>query len=200
MNGTLPSGEVFSTGIHAQSALDIAEVSATWVSAITALWTGTGSAGINDLYTPETILTTSVVTELDPLTDKAVDQIETALSIPGGATGTPLPQEVAVVITTRTAQPGPSGRGRLFMPPPASSTVSQEGRLTSGNQLTYVGGFTVMFQAMASATHDPILHSKGRADRLITRFDVGDVFDAMRSRRDKLIESRTTSAPIVRAA
>lgn len=200
MNGTLPSGEIFSTGIHVQSGLSIAQVSSTWSSACVALWSQTGSAGVSGIYTTEVILTSTVVAELDPITDKAVDQIEVAHSIAGVAATTPLPQEVAVVATLRTAQPGPSGRGRMFMPPPEAGTVTNQGRLNPTAQATFVGAITVLLQAMATATHDPILHSKGRPDRLITRLDVGDVFDAMRSRRDKLIEARITSSPIVRSA
>jgi hypothetical protein len=170
---------------------------ATFLSAATALWTQTGSAGIADLYDPSVSVTSLVVDQLDPATDKTIDQRTAPLVHPGIGTGGTLPTEVAVVATLRTALPGPAGRGRMFMPCPALSTVANStGRLNTTAQATFVGALTVFLQAMKTATHSPCLHTKGQADRLITRVDVGDVFDVMTSRRDKLIEARITGGPL----
>jgi hypothetical protein len=197
MNGGLPSGEVWSSGFHVQTAADIAAVATSFSSAVTALWTGTGSAGVGGVYSTTVTVTSLDVFQLDPVTDKAIAKDERPVTLAGQGPGDALPQEVAVCVTLRTRTPGPSGRGRMFMPPPLVTTVTPEGRLSPSPQASFAAGIALMLQAMATATHTPVLHTKGGIDRLISGVDCGDVFDAMRRRRDALIEARISGPPIV---
>lgn len=196
MAGALPSGEVWSTGVHGASNLDIDAVKTAWQSAVTALWAGTGSSGIHDLYSTTVTCNRITVYTIDGTTGKASDAREAALTSGGGSPEIALPQEVAVCLTLRTGKPGPKNRGRMFFPPMIVSAVQASGRLGSVQAATLVGGMTVALQSLATAQVAPILFTHGQANRNITFVDCGDVFDAQRRRRDKLVEARVQGGAI----
>jgi hypothetical protein len=200
MNGDLPSSEVWSTGLHVQTAITIDAVATAWTSAVTALWTGSGSAGIFDVYPTVVAVRSLDVFQLDPASDVAVAKVEVPVTLPGGSGANTLPQEVAVCATLRSNTPGPRGRGRMFFPPPTVTEVTPTGRLNTVAQQSLAIGIALMLQAMEDVTATPVLHTKGGIDRLITRVDVGDVFDAQRRRRDALIEARYAGPALTRAA
>jgi hypothetical protein len=196
MSGALPSGERFTTGFHIDSELDIDDVHNLFKTNADLLWTGTGSAGINGMYAATVIAQLYETFRLETATGKATDKRESPVNHPGGDPGMSLPQEVAVVVTLRTQLAGASGHGRMFFPSPSTNVLTAEARLSSSGQQTFAIGVTSMFSAMADGLAQPVLYTKGRANRIISRVDVGDVFDAMRRRRDKLVEARYTGPAI----
>lgn len=107
--------------------------------------------------------------------------------------GTPLPPQVAVAVTVRTALAGRSDRGRFYLPPPVTVEVGSTGRLGGSTALTIVTAIGTAVDTAMAALSDGALVVYSRVHHDYTeavRLEVGDVFDTQRRRRDKLVEAR----------
>lgn len=194
--GTLPDGESFTFGIHSEKAAgNIAAAHSAWAAAVDDLWNGTATPAdsIKQLY-PSSIHVDEVVsTELDPITGHNVLQERTGVSLVGTGSGSALPQEVAVCVSLRTSLPTRAGRGRFFLPSPILTTVSAS-RLASTPQGQILAAAALMLGDMNTATYTVvILHRSTMTTDEVVSVDVGDVFDSMRTRRDKLREVRVST-------
>jgi len=195
--GTLPDGETFTFGVHSEKAAgNIAAAHSAWASAVDDLWNGTATPAdsIKQLY-PSTITVDELVTtELDPITGKNLLQERSGVSLAGTGSGGALPQEVAVCVSLRTNLPTRAGRGRFFLPSPIL-TVCIGSRLGSTAQGQILAAAALMLGDMVTSTYPVvILHRSTMTSDLVVSVDVGDVFDSMRTRRDKLREVRVSQA------
>lgn len=194
MSGALPGGEQWNSGYHVTGTDGIATLITDAVAGAAILWSGDGgpTPGIASHYTSTTGLSSVVAYHLDESDGKAIERGEGIPSHVGGGSGSPLPQEVAVCISLRTLVPGPRGRGRAYMPAPIVGDVLATGRFDSLACGDFATSYAAMLQYMASQGWTACLFTPGQASRDITSVDVGDVFDAQRRRRDKLVEVRTS--------
>jgi hypothetical protein len=194
--GNLPSGETWTTGVHASGTGSLSAFLTAAGNFVDTLWNGDGGSAtglITDV--PAGVGATSlVVYQLDDSTGKATARAEASLTLAGSDTGSPLPQEVAVVASLRTATPGPSGRGRMYLPPLGVNKCTTVGRVDAAAQANLAASVAAALGELNSGGFDPILFTPNTADRVITSVDVGDVFDAQRRRRDKLVETRISVA------
>lgn len=194
MAGQLPSAEVWSCGLHVSSAGNIDSAMDSWALYTNYLW-NTRVAFTKHFATTVT-LASQTVYELDQASGKAVDKRERVAAGAGTSANLCLPQEVAEVVSLRTAAPGPAGRGRMFLPPVTVAAVTNQARIDPAVTQDLRAEVYELLSQLGSTAHAPILYSKGRANRPITQVEVGDVFDAMRSRRDSLKEILATGDPL----
>ncbi len=194
-SGALPDGETYTFGIHTSRAASTVEAAeAAWASAIADLWLGSAppADAIGHLYPAAVTLVETVTTELDPVTGKNVAQVQSAHSLAGTGAGGALPQEVAVCVSLRTALPTRAGRGRFFLPSPILTTCVAS-RLDPDAQDSILNAAALMLGDMITSLFVPVIyHRTTKTSTVVTRVDVGDVFDSMRTRRDKLREVRVT--------
>jgi hypothetical protein len=127
---------------------------------------------------------------------RATGKRETDVTRIGLGVTASLPQEVAEVASLRTAGVGPAYRGRMYLPPVLATAVLTTGRLDSLAAGDLSSSVAAALGESLGLLFTPVLASIGRADRPITSVDVGDVFDAQRRRRDKLLELRISN-PVV---
>ncbi len=192
--GNLPAGDVFAHGFHGTTVdgETSTNVLATAVAGLTALMSGAGGMQAN--YAPGTIYAEVLVEQINQGSGAVEQSRSQAVSRPGtGSSATPLPGNVALAVTHRTAQAGRSGRGRQFLPAPATSTLSTVGELSTTAQSSISTAIANMFAAVKGATHNiiPVVYStKLRVFYTITQYDVGSIFDTQERRRNKLTESR----------
>lgn len=198
--GHLPSGEVFNTGYHLSGvgSIDAAHAAAqNWIASV---WLGnSGGRDIRADYSTTTVFDDLTTYELAPGTLRVIDKREIALTHPGTGLTNPLPQEVAIAVSFLTEAPGPAGRGRMFWPAPTVDLVTADGRLDQLMATGLSNNISTAFDTIGFQGWIPVLASVGRADRAITRVNVGDVFDAQRRRRDALVEVRSGNNPITSA-
>ncbi len=190
-------GEQFVFTMHVSQAVVVAsDVLSPWQDAVTAMWgTGTGTtAGLAQLYALDFGIDQVIVDELDPVTGKNVRQAQVGLSLAGESADEPLPPQNAVVVSLRTALPTRAGRGRFYLPGPVVTTLVG-GRLTAGIVTTVVNAAADLIGTMndSGATVE-IYHRTSKTGTAVTSFDVGDVLDTQRRRRDKLVEARHSLA------
>lgn len=187
-NGSFP-GESWTCTFHTEGAADLTDAQTAWVAAWTALWSGSDAPtdNIDQLIATDVSVDTVVTSALDPVTYHQVSRAETALSLPGTSMGESLPPQCAAGITWESALATKSGRGRMYLPVYASSSVAA-GRLATANVTITLNAGKNLFQTMSFAGLTPVIFNRTTHVRTaINQIRVGDVFNTQRKRRDKLL-------------
>ena len=189
--GILP-GEIFNFGLHVTGAAgSVAAAQAAWSAALTSAWTDAVD-GWNVLFSASTEIVVSRASELDPLTGKQIDAAEGVLALVGTNAAQTLPNEVAAAVTTRCASIQRKNRGRFFLPPLAVNEITA-GRYTNVAIARMANAAAILVNSLQAAAFNPVVyHHTDKTTTLITSVDVGDVPDAQRRRRDKLVEVRVS--------
>lgn len=115
-------------------------------------------------------------------------------SRPTGVVGAKsLPYEVSCAVTLQTNARGPSGRGRLYLPPFATTLVQGGGGKFSDVDLNAIGdALGSFFEAHAAAEgHFPVVVSRRKIQlHEVTSVELGHVPDSQRRRRRSVPEAR----------
>jgi len=113
LNWALTDGRVGHNVLHAQYT-GAPALSQTMANAIlTGLTTGATGIAFMALIAPTVTLTS--VSLLDMRSTTGVEIPSSSAAVPGTSAGTAIPDEMAIVITLRTANRGRSGRGRVYL-------------------------------------------------------------------------------------
>ncbi len=131
---------------------------------------------------------------------KATEQAEALFpATTKGSQNTALPPQTALVVTTLTARPGRSGRGRFYLGGLSTAGLTAGGRhsVNSANAIALaMAQFYVAIrdQPNVGDAYRPVVVSPTPGDSFkIKSVAVGDVYDTMRSRRNKLVEAKSPS-------
>lgn len=193
--GSTAAGETWMFSWWADSARSIATAQAEAVQWITTLWNGASAGnGYQDHINAGVVCTAVTTVEVTMATGLQQARVDGAVNLPGVATGNPLPADVALVVSLRTATANRQGRGRFYLPQPAVSQVTLTGRVL-GDLITDLGSsLTAAWAGYNTATDRPVVYSRtSHLTRQITTFDIGDLFDTQRRREANLIQARTSS-------
>lgn len=191
--GNMPGGDIFMHGVHLSTddGVLISAVMARAIAAHTALLTT--ASGMQASFTTTTQWLGIIVEQIAVGDGSVIQTLVQSVSRAGTNVNPPLPGECAICVTFRTAEISRSGRGRWYLPCPANNTLTSTGRLITGNVTAIVTSMSAFFTALQSglAGGNAVVYSKKEAAvNAIVSFDVGDVIDAQRRRRNKLVESR----------
>ncbi len=184
--------EEWSLTLHTQKAGGtLSAAAAAWAASAAVLWNGTGASdSIGQYCKSTTTLTVASTAELDPLTGRQLGRVETALALAGSGTGETLPPQVSVVASLRTALATRAGRGRCYLPPFTTASITA-GRLATATRAVVAPAVQKWLQSLITATYIPcVYHRTAKTHDNIVTIDIGDVCDTQRRRRNKLIESR----------
>lgn len=114
-------------------------------------------------------------------------------AIPTGVGTASLPYEVACAVSLQTAHRGPSGRGRIYLPPFASTRMSTGGLFDTtwtADQCLHLGDYINLVKGATNLV--PLVVSKRRKIlNEVTALAVGRVPDSQRRRRRSQDEART---------
>ena len=126
---------------------------------------------------------------------------------PTSGSGPANPPEVAVVVSTRTATPGASGRGRSYLPCMGSTMAPANGGIDPAFTSLILGAYSTLLNAIASHNFDsdlgdgsiyqlyPSLASfKNGTNHPLTMIQVDSRFDVQRRRENKLASTRISAA------
>lgn len=188
---TLPSGELadfgfFGIGVDLASA--VGAVDAWYVSLA-------GDTAFKGIYDSATTFGTGKVSEINEATGAVITSMAAGTAFSGTGIDSPLPPQVAVCVSVNTAIISARTRGRFYLPAPMVNQVTAAGRLSSGCQTAILEAMSAAFVIMNTNTLTLGVYSRtGRNIEPTTTIDVGDVYDTVRTRRDKLVELRV-SAP-----
>jgi len=189
MSGTTP-GEEWTCRVYTTGAGTLASAQTAWSAAVSAFWTGE----LDALVTADVSVVEVSTASIDPATGKQISRLIDDVSLPGVATGEMLPFQCASCVSWRTALATRGGRGRIYLPPLAVSTLDT-GRLSSAAVTAIVAAVGELTGSLDGDGLALTLFSGTTfAQTPITGGDVGDVIDTQRRRRNKLIEARTSFA------
>lgn len=190
--GALPAGDVFNFGFWVNSPSTVDAVNSNALDWASDFWGNAPTGPYAALCNAGTILETVTTYLIDPATGRATAIASRNIGVAGGAVANPLPQQCSVVCTLRTANPSRSGRGRMFLPAPASGVLSPTGELAVADQSIIVSALSTAFSAtMLANGHTPVIWSrKLRLATNITQLGVGTIFDTQTRRTNKLTQDR----------
>jgi len=160
-----------------------------------ALWAGaTAGNGLEDHVTAEVGVDSVTTVTVDVLTGLQEFRLDTAQSIDGVAAGSALPADVALVVSLRSAVSNKFGRGRFYLPQPAASQVTTNGRVLADFITDLGASLEAAWTAYNTATDIPVVYSRAqRVTRPIATFNIGDLYDTQRGRESSQVEARTTT-------
>lgn len=188
LRGVMPNGEPLNTGWQFDKGVSTAtpQALAEAIKAGTETAWGVGSRA--NRWSLDFSWLGVAVHEYDVATGDLLGVGETNLDGAGTSSTNPLPAQVAVVASFRTATPGPRGRGRMYLGGFTIGAVSATGTIVDA-AVEDISDFVVdvVRQTLAlDATMVPVVWS--RRHKLIfpvTVVGIGTSFDVMRSRANR---------------
>lgn len=199
MSGGLPGGEIWEAGfaLTTDDASDFSMATAiSWANAWMGAW-GSIPAGLMAYYGPAVTWNPMKVEELDATTGQVVSR--TFGSVGATSTGSgavaSFPNHVATVVSLAGFGAGPSRRGRFYLPAPLTTAGSPSGKMLIAyrNAVSNAVGNAFTNASSIAGAHFRLGFRHGATDYQPARYaTVGDVFDNMRTRRNKLVEARST--------
>lgn len=187
-SGTVP-GESWSFTLWSNGNISLQAAQTAWTNATAALF----STAVLALMSIDTNNTEVATAEVDVATGLQSQRVAAAVARAGTAAASSLPFQVTAAVSLRTAFATRRGRGRFYLPPFATTAVANA-RVSGSAVATLVTAVGNMFDALQAASLTPVVYSRtSRAALTITSFDIGNVFDTQRRRRNKLIEQRTSA-------
>jgi len=187
--GTFP-GEEWTFTLHTTGSGSLAAAQTSWEAATGALWTGS----LDGIVATDIAMTEVTTASLDEAGGGQLSRLSDAVTRPGVSTEESLPAQCAVAVSTRSSLATRGGRGRFYLPP-VDTTVMDAGRLSAVAQALIVASAELMFSTLDGSGLSPVLLNRTTMVQTpITAFDVGDVIDTQRRRRNKLIEARVSGA------
>lgn len=188
--GTLSTGEQFIFGwwMDSNEAIDGAHtISQDWIDTF---WTGGYDAFVSTSVEVTQVRTREVTTG----TGGQVRLRETSVSHPGVEAGDSMSPHTCIVVSLRTDLANRSGRGRFYLPQPAEITNTAEGRISSGTVSGIISALNAAWSGTSSLA-TPVVYSRTNSStQNVVTFNVGDVYDSQRRRRNELTEARTSGS------
>lgn len=180
-------GESFSFSVFTIGSGTIDSALSTWDTAINDAWTGNW----NTLITADVAINELVVASIATASGTQLLRRQTAASYAGEASGEMLPFQTATCISWQADLATRAGRGRIYLPPLAASTLDA-GRVSSATITTLVTGANALWSGLNAGGLELVLYSRTAfTTNTVTGGSVGNVFDTQRRRRNKLIEVRS---------
>jgi hypothetical protein len=113
----------------------------------------------------------------------------------GGDSGNVMPLQDSIVASHQGYQNGPRGRGRMYLPPSGTASVSG-GRVSTGAQSDILAGHVALLQALegtfGTVGVKPVVTGKPFTDySVIQSVSVDNVYDTQKRRRNRLSSTRS---------
>lgn len=156
LSGVFLSGRTWSFGESFTSSAVLATVETDWKNSVSAGWTD-ATHGLQTLYPTTTIGEECRTYQLSVVAGTpgkviAVGEASDGVSLPGTSANDGLPDQNAVLVSFRGANPGPNNRGRAYLPAVDETIVT--GDVLGSTQATRVTtAMTAVRTAMAAAGH-----------------------------------------------
>lgn len=159
------------------------------------LWAGaTAGNGLEDHVTAQVGNDSVTTVTVDVLTGLQSARVDTAQAIVGVAAGNALPADVALVVSCRTGLANRRGRGRFYLPQPAASQLTVNGRVLADFITDVSASLQAAWDTYNTATDIPVVYSRtGKFTTPMTSFDIGNLYDTQRGRESSQVEARTST-------
>jgi hypothetical protein len=194
--GKCAAGDQFTYSWWANSTRSLAAAQTAAWDWNAALWLGAVAGnGLRDHLPVDVAMQNVTTVIIEQATGKQLARADTAQLVGGVVLDNALPADVALCVSLRSNLPQRAGRGRFYLPQPAATQTTSEGRVAPDFVADVVASLTAAWAAYNTASDRPVIY--GRTSRLlqgIVNFNVGDLFDTQRRRENKVSEARTVAA------
>lgn len=193
-SGVLPAGDIFNFGWHSDTGISLAASHANAVGWANDFWSSL--SGYNTLVVPGTVLNKVTTYQLDPLLPFKTDAVAaTDITATGSAPTPSLPQDCAIVVSLRSANPARAGRGRMYLPAVAANSLSADGELDNTAVVTAISALATAWAGSRAGGDNPVVFSRTTGlTQAITQFGIGTVIDRQSRRVNKVSTVRTFNA------
>lgn len=192
VGGHQDAGDQWTSAVHFEGALTLAAAATAWethlqvaIDALAVYWATTTHVDGGSMYT------------LDGTTGRATGVLFIDVGTDGTAAGAQLPPRDAIVVGTRTALPGPGGRGRMFWPAPATDSLTDTGLVATIVKNDFSAFIATLLGAMATDGLTPVLVGPvigGLITTPIIGTSVAQVLGSQRRRTNKIAPSYSRTA------
>jgi len=191
--GTLQGAYSWSFSWKSVSTATESAAETAWASSVAAMFANVPFAS---MFSTGVVLTATSTSTMDSNWHQTT-KTSTTHSNAGTATQA-LPHHVCVVVTWLTNLANKSGRGRWYLPAPASASLATAGwTLSATAQNDIVGGVNAFLGSVVATLNPVILHRRGNRSGTIGALTttpiiagkVGDAYDTQRRRADKRPET-----------
>jgi hypothetical protein len=161
VHGLQPAGGQWSFRQYYTSGGSVAAVEADWLAQIDSWWLN-GSHGLETLFPAGTTVETTKTAGIAVVSIGGIDKLrEVSINfdnpaLVGTATGDPMAEQCAILVSLRTATGGKEGRGRNHLPAP-DETLAVGGELTLVTAQRATAAFLALKAGMAAAGHTQVL-------------------------------------------
>ena len=190
--GRCAAGDQFSYQWYADSIRDIDTAHSAAIVWNQTLWNGaTAGNGYKDHVTADVAMNTVITSEITLATGRQTLRRENGQLIAGVAAANALPADCALVVSLRSALATRSGRGRFYLPQPAASNLTSDGRATADLVTDLIAALSAAWAGYNTGVDRPVIYSPTfRVVRPLVTFNIGDLFDTQRRRENKVAEVR----------
>jgi|ERR1044071_565684 hypothetical protein len=188
LGGPQTAGDQWTSGFHTFATNLAAEAAHDLLEAAFAI--SLGANMLKPWIAPGTRITDLTTYVLDPLTGRALEVARSAVDVTGTSAGAQPNPRLATVIGLRTAKPGVSGRGRMYLPAPATTNFDATGLITAQAREGIGAAMSAFMAQCASRGITPGLHDKATGTIVPFRqVTVGAVAGSQRRRTNKIPNS-----------
>jgi hypothetical protein len=191
--GVNAAGDQFTYSWWSNSVRTLAAANGAAMTWNATLWNGaTAGNGLKDHCNAGTAMQNVSTIQIEQTTGKQLARIDASQTIAGTNAANPLPADVALVVSLRTALPQRSGRGRFYLPQLSVADVTSTGKVGADAITDLMNNLLAAWTAYNTASDRPVLY--GRTSRLlqnIVTWNIGDLFDTQRRRENKITEVRS---------
>jgi len=197
--GTLAGGQPWSIRAYASGSGTEGATQAAWDSAFNAFWTNASWIALLPTTTAWTYSYTSTMSSNFHQTTAT----RNTHNVVGTSAGAPLPPQVCLVATLRTALANRAGRGRWYLPAPSATGLAATGNAYTPAAMTAVAGaLNAMGTAISTSFQLQILHRNATKSGLaamsltgVTTADASNKPAIQRRRGDKVVPARSAWTP-----
>ena len=192
LGGPGAAGDQWSSGFYTHGPANVtAEAVHVLMQAAVESYIGDGGPlladGVCQYWNPATHLRDLTTYQLDPATGRATGIYRSSAAIVGKSAGAQPPPRDALVVGLRTALPGPSGRGRMYLPGIARSHLDAQGLIPEAVRQSVADSMSQLFKDLwANNIMTGIFHVGADAVLSLTGVTVGAVPGTQRRRSNKI--------------
>ena len=192
--GKCAAGDIFTYTWHADSVRSLAAAHSAAVVWNDTLWNGaTAGNGYQDHCTADVAMQEVVTTQINAADGKSLAQARSGQSIAGVVAGNALPADVAMVVSLRTALPQRTGRGRFYLPQPASAELTSTGRWVADFINDVIASLNSAWAGYETVNDHLVVYSPTfRVVRDVTGYNIPDTAGTQRRRENKVTATRTS--------
>lgn len=185
MSGPGSAGDVWISTLHTSSASTLSAAHSAWQTFVASIV----STSLGAVWPTATTITNVATVQLDPTTGKQAAVTSSGVALAGTSGGVQLSPRDSIVLSLRTILPTKAGRGRMFLPGPASTSLGGTGLLLGGTATSIANAVGTAMTTLKATSQPVVYHKATRTVDNIVDVRVGGVLGTQTRRTNRVFNS-----------